>query len=321
VNSARLSAEKEQSLRNAFPEGLEQNAELARFTSARIGGPADFLLTVKSSDQLESAARRLWEIEAPFRILGGGTNLLVADRGARGVVIMNQAREVEFHEQSEAPYVRAESGASFGALGRRAVDRGLGGLEWVVTVPGTVGGAIVGNAGAHGSDVASCLKVAEILHRDGRAVHSPADELDYGYRDSWFKRNPGEAIVLAGSFALDRTPAEDARSKMNAFIDHRQSTQPGGASMGSMFKNPEGDHAGRLIEAAGCKGLTRGKAQISDLHANFFLNQGAAKASDVLDLIQLAREEVKRQFGVDLELEIELFGDWGEDFNLAEDNA
>lgn len=318
MNLARLSAEKVQRLRNAFPEGVEEDAPLAPFTSARIGGPADLLLTVKSAKQLAKAARMLWEIEAAFRIIGGGSNLLVAERGARGVVILNQAREVKFHDDPEKPHVYAESGASFGALGRRAVDRGFSGLEWAATVPGTVGGAIVGNAGAHGSDVASCLKAAEILQHEGRVVQSSGDELDYSYRDSWLKRHPGEAIVLAGSFALRREESGSAKSRMEAYVHHRQSTQPGGASMGSMFKNPEGDYAGRLIEAAGCKGFVSGNAQISELHANFFLNRGSAQARDVLELIQRARGEVKRQFDVDLELEIELFGDWGEEVSLVE---
>jgi UDP-N-acetylmuramate dehydrogenase len=313
VNLARLSAEKELRLRDAFPEGLQEDAVLAPFTSARIGGPADFLLIVKSAEQLANAARRLWQIAVPFRVLGGGSNLLIADQGARGVVILNHARQVHFHDDSTEPYVHAESGASFGVLGRRAVERGLSGLEWATTVPGTVGGAIVGNAGAHGSDVASCLKLAEILHQDGRVEHSSASELDFGYRDSWLKQHTGKAIVLAGSFAVAHATAESAKSKMDGFVQHRQSTQPGGASMGSMFKNPRGDYAGRLIEAAGCKGLARGEAQISDLHANFFLNKGGAKASDVLELIQQAREEVRQQFQVELELEIELFGDWGDE--------
>lgn len=313
MNSTRLTAEKETELRDAFPEGMVENADLARFTSARIGGPADFLLTVHSADQLRGAARRLWEIEAPFRVMGGGSNLLVSDRGVRGVVILNQARKVEFRAEGEAPAVYAESGASFGALARRSVEHGYGGMEWAASVPGTVGGAIVGNAGAHESDVAASLQVAEILHRDGRVAQSSAADLAFAYRDSWLKRHPGEAVVLSGSFHLAQSTTKAAKARLDEFVEHRQTTQPGGASMGSMFKNPEGDYAGRLIEAAGCKGLARGDAQISEKHANFFVNRGEARAVDVLDLLRMAHAQVEAQFGVDLELEIELFGDWSEE--------
>lgn len=294
-------------LEAAFGDRLQRAVPLARYTSARIGGPADYLLPVRSADELADAAQRLWSIGGPFRVLGGGSNVLVSDEGFHGVVVLNQAREVRFQD---GPSVWAESGASLGSIGRRAVERGLAGMEWAATVPGTVGGAIVGNAGAHGSDTAGVLTVAEILQHDGGRESWPAARLEYGYRTSWLKRNPGRAVVLSGTFRLENSTTEKTKEVMNGFVDRRRATQPSGASWGSMFKNPPGDHAGRLIEAAGLKGLRQGDAQVSEKHANFFVNLGGATAADVWALLQQVQARVQADSGVRLELEIERLGEW-----------
>jgi UDP-N-acetylmuramate dehydrogenase len=294
-------------LEDAFGDRLQRGAPLARYTSARIGGPADHLLVVRTADELAEAAEKLWAIGERFRVLGGGSNVLVSDAGFRGVVVLNQARAVRFEE---GPKVWAESGASFGSIGRRAVERGLTGLEWAATVPGTVGGAVVGNAGAHGSDTASVLVVAEILQHDGGRESWPASRLDYGYRTSWLKRNPGQAVVLSGVFRLEGSTTEKTREAMDELVAQRRATQPTGASWGSMFKNPPDDHAGRLIEAAGLKGFRRGGAQVSELHANFFVNTGGATAADVWALLQEVQARVQAETGIKLELEIERLGEW-----------
>jgi UDP-N-acetylmuramate dehydrogenase len=293
-------------LQGAFPDSLQENATLAQYTAARIGGPAEFLLAVHSAAELVEAAEKLWELEIEFRLLGGGSNVLVADRGISGVVVLNQAKEVKFAEQ----HVWSESGASIGSIARRASEKGLSGLEWAATVPGSVGGAIVGNAGAHGGDTASTLDHADIFHRrDGRGRWE-VEQLEFDYRSSWLKRNPGQAVVLAGRFDLEPSDPAAVRSTMEEYVEYRQQTQPTGASIGSMFKNPSGDHAGRLIEAAGLKGERRGAAEISSKHANFFVNRGGAIAADVYALIELAQQRVAEKFDVDLELEVELLGDW-----------
>ncbi|MCZ6530645.1 MAG: UDP-N-acetylmuramate dehydrogenase [Chloroflexi bacterium] len=293
-------------LRRAFPENLQENAQLAQYTATRIGGPAEFLLTVHSAGELEGAAERLWELDCEFRLLGSGSNVLVADKGISGVVVLNQAKEVKFEEQR----VWAESGASIGSIARRAVEKGLSGLEWAATVPGTIGGAIVGNAGAHGGDTASTLAHAEVIYRQEGRARWDVERLEFGYRTSWLKRNPGEAVVLAGRFVLSQTDPAETRATMEDYVDYRRQTQPTGASIGSMFRNPPGEHAGRLIEAAGLKGERRGEAEISPKHANFFVNHGGASASQVHALIKLAQRRVAEKSGVALELEIELLGDW-----------
>jgi UDP-N-acetylmuramate dehydrogenase len=299
-----------QSLREAFGSRLREGVPLAPYTSARIGGPADFLLSVRSGSELESVCRTLWGMGVEFRMLGGGSNVLVSDHGVRGVVVLNQAKDADFGITEQQASVTAEAGASFGSLARRAVDQGLSGLEWAATIPGTVGGAIVGNAGAFGGEVSQVLKVADILHRPDRREQWTAERLEYGYRASWLKRHPGEAVVLSGTFGLQKDTLEATRARVAEFVTRRQQTQPPGASWGSMFKNPPGDRAGRLIEAAGLKGTRQGAAEISTRHANFFINHGGATAADVWALIEKARQEVRRQAGVELELEIERLGEW-----------
>ncbi len=298
-------------LRREFGDRVRRAVPLAPFTSARIGGPADALLAVRSKDELARAARLLWSLEVPFRVLGAGSNVLVSDAGYRGVVLLNQAQGVRFEASDDQVLAFAESGASLGALARRCVERGLQGLEWAATVPGTVGGAVVGNAGAHGGDVAGCLAWAEILLQSGQVVQWDAAQLGYGYRTSALKEQRAQGVVLEAVFRLAKASPAELRRRVARFIGHRRNTQPTGASMGSMFKNPPGDAAGRLIEAAGLKGLQVGAAQVSPKHANFFINLGGATAQEVWTLIQQAQREVERQFGIRLELEIELLGEFG----------
>lgn len=308
--SSSAQAELRQSLREAFGSRLREGVPLAPFTSARIGGPADFLLSVRSGTELETVCGTLWGLGVDFRMLGGGSNVLVSDAGVRGVIVLNQAKDVEFSVTDQQANVSAESGASFGSVARRAVEQGLSGLEWAATIPGTVGGAVVGNAGAFGGEVSQALKVADILHRPGQREQWPVERLEYGYRTSWLKRHPGEAVVLSACFGMRKDSPDATRARVAEFVAKRQQTQPPGATWGSMFKNPPGDHAGRLIEAAGLKGTRQGAAEISTRHANFFINRGGAAAADVWALIEKARAEVRRMTGVDLELEIERLGEW-----------
>jgi UDP-N-acetylmuramate dehydrogenase len=185
-------------------------------------------------------------------------------------------------------------------------------MEWAATVPGTIGGAVVGNAGAHGADIGTCLEVAEILQPGKQVEEWPVERFEYGYRDSVLKSSLGQSVVLTATFRLSKTSDELAKKKMKEFVQYRQNTQPTGPSWGSMFKNPPGTSAGRLIDNAGLKGLQIGGARVSAKHANFFTNLGDASAHDVLRLIKLVRKEVVDRFHIKLELEVELFGDWEE---------
>ncbi len=295
-------------LRQQFGDAVQENISLAPYTSARIGGPADVLVTVKSADELAAAMQLLWEHGFPYYVLGGGSNVLVSDKGVRGVVVLNKAKEVRF-ETGDSPTVRCEAGVVFSNLANRCASKGMAGLEWAATVPGTVGGAVYGNAGAFGGDVSGNLIYAELLTRNGREKFS-VEQMGYGYRTSVLKRGEIKAIVLSALLRLKNSTKEEVSVKIEQFSERRKATQPPGASMGSMFKNPVGDHAGRLIEAAGLKGTRIGNAEISKLHGNFFVNHGETKAEDVRALIRLVQTTVAQKFNVELELEVELVGDW-----------
>ena len=295
-------------LRIHFGDAVQENVSLAPYTSARIGGQADVLVTVKSTDELAAVMQVIWSQGMRYFILGGGSNVLVSDKGVRGVVILNRAKEVKFFN-GDQPKVWCESGVVFSNLANRCASKGFSGLEWGATVPGTIGGAVYGNAGAFGGDTAGNLIWAELLTKNGREEYA-VEQMGYGYRTSILKRGEVNAIVLSAAMRLKNATKQEVSVKIEQFSGHRKASQPPGASMGSMFKNPAGDFAGRLIEAAGLKGTRIGNAEISTLHGNFFINHGKTKASDIRALIDLTRKTVKEKCGVELELEIELVGEW-----------
>jgi len=287
---------------------VRENVSLAPYTSARIGGPADVLIIAESAEELAHTVNLLRKQGLDYIMLGGGSNVLVSDSGVRGIVILNRAKAVRFHN-GDQPSVTAESGVVFSNLAHRCASKGFEGLEWAATVPGTVGGAVYGNAGAFGGDMAGNLIWAELLTENGHEKLT-AEQMAYGYRTSVLKRAEQDAIVLSAELSLKISTKEQATVKIEQFSAHRKATQPPGASMGSMFKNPNGDYAGHLIEAAGLKGARIGNAEISPLHGNFFINHANTKAEDILALIQLVQKTVKEKQGVELELEIELIGEW-----------
>ena len=297
-------------LRLHFGEAVQENVSIAPYTSARIGGPADVFVVVKSANELMGVMKVIWEQGVPYTILGGGSNVLVSDKGVRGVVVLDRAKDVRF-ESGDQPTVWCEAGVIFSNLANRCASKGLSGLEWAATVPGTIGGAVYGNAGAFGGDMSGNLIWADVLTKNGREKIS-VEKMDYGYRTSVLKRSDETVIILSALLRLKNANKDEVSAKINEFSERRKATQPPGASMGSMFKNPAGDHAGRLIEAAGLKGTRIGTAEISTLHGNFFVSHGETKAEDVRALIRLAQKTVAEKFNVKLELEVELVGEWTE---------
>lgn len=291
-----------------------RNEPLARYTTARVGGPADLLVEARTTDELVALVQRADEMGLPCIVIGGGANILVSDAGVRGLVVLNRAKDVKFNVKEIAARVEADSGVVLATFARDCIERGLAGFEWAVGVPGTIGGAVIGNAGAHGADVSGSLHMARVMRRGNPAEYWTPRQLAYGYRHSALKRfAPGERpVVVSAIFDLRRDQRANLERRATEYIAKRKATQPPGASMGSMFKNPPGDYAGRLIEAAGLKGAQRGGAMISPVHANFFVNAGGeAAARDIKALIDLAHDTVLARFSVNLELEIELVGEWG----------
>jgi len=318
-------------LATALGPRVRRDEPLARYTAMRIGGPADLLVACESVDEVAGAVRLAHQHDVPWLLLGGGCNVLVADTGVRGLVIVNRAVRIDF----DGLVARAEAGALLAVLAREAVERGLVGLEWAAGLPGSVGGAVVGNAGAFEGDVAGVLQSATVLGPDGQVVERLNEWFEFDYRSSRIKRQDAGCrmqdagctkyttrntqhvtrntqhaahVVLVATFGLQPGDARALATRAGEILEWRRTRHPAGATMGSTFKNPPGSHAGYLIEQAGLRGTRIGGAQISELHGNFFMNTGTATAADVLALIEHARAEVLRQFGVELELEIELVG-------------
>ena len=318
---------------------------LARHTTLRIGGPAEYFVRADSRDELIQAVEWARTRRLEIFILGNGSNILVSDAGVHGLVVENHADAVEQHVKHEASNVKreasnvkreasnvkreaanvklpvpnsvrdetlvviADSGASLPGLANRLARQGWRGLEWAIGIPGTVGAAVVTNAGAHGGAVNDCLARAEILDLDNDIRWWARDELQYDYRTSFLKEHPNQFVVLRAEFELQRDDPAACVARMNQYTEHRRRTQPTDPSVGSMFKNPPGDYAGRLIEAAGLKGKRVGNVQVSEVHANFFVNVGGGTAREILALVELVREKVREKFGVELELEIQVVGE------------
>lgn len=301
-------------LKELFGERLVVGEDLSRHTTARIGGAADLFVIAQTTGELVLAAETAYGLRLPYFVLGGGSNILVADAGISGLVIFNRTKETRFRHTGASVICTVESGMNLSSLARQCISKGLGGLEWAVSVPGTIGGAIVGNAGAHGSDIAQTVRTVTLWKPGvGIRVITPS-EMAFAYRDSTLKQEQGtdrpRRVVLSVELELHPEPAAILAARADGFIAHRKQTQPGGATVGSMFKNPPNFYAGYLIDTAGLKGLRHGNAVISEKHANFFVNEGDANAADVHTLIVDAWHAVREQFGVEMELEVELVGNW-----------
>ena len=343
---------------------VHRDAPVARYTTWRVGGPAALLAVARDAERLRAAAEIARDAGLPWLVLGRGSNVLVADEGVRGVVIVNRADALRI----EGTTLWAESGALLSVLARRTTAAGLEGLEWCHDIPGSVGGAVVSNAGAHGSSMSDVLRRVRVLPPWGAATDWDAAALDFGYRRSilrsehpsppaplpcagegsltitWQAGSDGSAnerdegspragyppspahpsppdppspahgrggrgvrvsVVLEAVCELRRADAAEVQARMAAHRERRQRTQPGGASAGSVFKNPLGDSAGRLIESLGLKGARQGDATISDVHANFIVGGPRATAADVVALVALARQRVWSAYGLSLEPEIQ----------------
>jgi UDP-N-acetylmuramate dehydrogenase len=307
--------------RDAFGESFALDVPMARYTSARVGGSAEMFLEVTDQSELQAAVELAYAQSVPYLVIGGGSNILVSDNGIKGLVILNKARGLHFRHNGSGVVCTVESGMNLSSLARRCIAKGLGGLEWAVSVPGTVGGAVVGNSGAHGGDMNSTLLTAIIWTPGKGARVYGRNEMAYGYRDSILKKEQGKEqprrVVLSAELELKPESVDVLAARVDGFVAHRKQTQPGGASMGSMFKNPENYYAGYLIDAAGLKGFRSGGAAISEKHANFFVNDDDATAEDVRALIAEAWNAVRERYGIELQLEVELVGDWRFDEEIA----
>lgn len=285
------------------------NESLARHTTFGIGGPADLFVTVRSAEALAGAMAAAAQEGLPVFVLGSGSNILVSDKGIRGIVIDNRARA----ERSAGDFrFRLESGVPFAAFARRACRQGIAGLAWAVGIPGTLGGAVVYNAGAYGGCLADVLTAVRIYAPGEGEDWVPAERLGLVYRGSVFTRGAfaGKA-VLEVELALEPGDARELTALAAEYDRRRLAAQPRGRNAGSMFKNPANAPAWKLIEAVGLRGMRRGDAAISERHCNFFVNLGQATAADVAWLVEEAERRVFEQFGIRLEREVAFVGEWG----------
>lgn len=279
---------------------------LAPYTTWKVGGPADCLVVPDTKAQLAETMRIIHRHGVPWFLLGRGSNLLVTDKGFRGVVIQLGK---EFDKvRIDGNVVTAGAAMSFIKLAILTTKEGLSGLEYAGGIPGSVGGAVYMNAGAHGSDVSRILKQAEVMLGTGELVIMQKEDLHYAYRYSILHDVPG--IVTEAVFELEYGDRKEIAAALATYKDRRLKTQPlQQACAGSTFRNPPNQYAAKLIEEAGLKGTRIGGAEVSNLHANFIINTGQATAEDVIALIKLIQERVKQKFGVDLIPEVKLVGE------------
>jgi UDP-N-acetylmuramate dehydrogenase len=293
-------------LRAKFGARVRAAMPLAELTSFRIGGPADLFVNVEAEGELMHAKAAACRAGVPCFCLGAGTNLLVSDRGMRGLVV--RLGDGFATIKIDGTEVVAGAGAAFGALVNEVVDRGLEGLEFGEGIPGTVGGGLVMNAGAFGGEIAKVVTLVHGVTEAGEAIALTKDDVKFAYRRTEL---PDHFIITRVDFELARGDRERLMTRVAELKAKRASRQPRGVpNAGSIFKNPPGNFAGKLLEGAGLKGTRLGGAAFSDQHANFIVNLGGAQAAEVRALIDMARNKVKEQSGVLLEPEVRLVGDW-----------
>jgi UDP-N-acetylmuramate dehydrogenase len=296
---------------------VERGAPLSRCTTWRIGGPAEFLVRTGNPEDIIAAVRWATGERMPVTIIGGGSNVLIDDAGLRGLVIVSKVpgerSEMLLRQLDEGESVLLTVGAQapLSWFGRYASERGLAGMDWGVGLPGTIGGATVNNAGAHGAEQKDHLVSARVLTGDGKILEVDREWLNPTYRNTTIKAMPRPRghVVLEVTMRLLRGNRDELMRLSDDHAAYRKATQPTGACAGSTFANPPGDFSGRLLEVAGLKGHAVGPVSFSTKHANFIVNAGGGTAAQVRELIDFGRDVVLDQFGIALETEIEFLGD------------
>lgn len=291
------------------PEDFLKNEPMKAYTTFRIGGPARWMVCPSDEQQLRVILQACDETQTPYFLLGRGSNLLVSDAGFDGVVINLRKHFSDIKVDSEMAVITAEAGALMPAVAQAAYAAGLGGLEFASGIPGTIGGGLFMNAGAYGGELKQVVTKATVMSRSGFIRDVKNEDMKLGHRTSCFMQT-GE-IILSCELKLEHRDKAQIKEMMDDFNGRRRDKQPlEFGSAGSTFKRPEGYFAGKLIEDAGLKGFCIGEAQVSEKHAGFVINRGGATAKDVFDLYNYIKETVRKNSGVDLELEVQLLGEF-----------
>lgn len=288
-------------------ENVKINEPMKKHTTFRVGGPADYFLTPDSAESVQDTITFLKHNKVPYYVVGNGSNLLVGDQGYRGAIVqiyqkMNQIR-------TEGEYIYAEAGALLSKIAAEALSKGLTGFEFASGIPGTLGGAVMMNAGAYGGEMKQVIQEATVLTSDGKIITLAAEDMEFAYRSSIFSKN-GD-IVLSAVLKLDKGEQEAIRARMDELKVQRVTKQPlEYPSAGSTFKRPEGYFAGKLIQDAGLRGFQVGGAQVSEKHCGFVINKENATAADIISLMEQVSDKVEAQFGVRLEPEVRRLGEF-----------
>lgn len=287
-------------------DGLKLQEMMKEHTTFRVGGPAELFLQPKDAEELRNAIEILRKYEVPVMVIGNGSNLLVRDKGIRGAVIQIYHRMSGVEVQGETLLVKG--GTLLSTVAAKAAEEGLTGLEFASGIPGSIGGAVVMNAGAYGGEMKDVLVSVDVLTKELEIKTIPVEELELGYRHSIVPE--AGYIVLGAKLKLTKGDPAAIRSRMTELAEQRREKQPlQYPSAGSTFKRPTGYFAGKLVQDAGLKGKTIGGAQVSEKHSGFLINIGGATAQDILDLIAFCQKEVQEQFGVTLETEVKIVGE------------
>lgn len=297
-------------LRKLGPLRLDE--PMARHVTFGTGGPADVYFPASSENQLREAYALARRHAVPVFIFGSGSNILVGDGGIRGLAIENRTSRIEGPERNGAGFrVRVASGVSFAALARRLASAGYAGIEWACGIPGSLGGAVLTNAGAYGRSLSDVLKSARLADERGDVIELSPDDLQLGYRQSAFTRGAmQDRVVLSVDLRLEQGDPRELKARVRELDQQRKAAQPPGRNCGSVFKNPPEHPSWWYVDQAGLRGHRIGNAQISEKHANFIQNMGGATAADIRSLIELAQGRVREQFGVELEPEVMFVGEF-----------
>lgn len=285
--------------------GIRQSVSLKNYSTFKIGGKAKYFFIAKNKQELISAVLSAKKLKLPFFILGNGSNLLISDKGFKGLVIKLQATNYKLQEN----LIYAEAGVPLGQLVNIASKNNLAGFEWAVGIPGTLGGSVYGNAGAFGQSMANTIREVEVYDTKNKKIKKfKNNDCKFGYRESFFNKNKN-FIIISAKLRLKKGEGKKIKQKIREYLTHRVKIQPlNFPSIGSIFKNPRGFSAGELIERSGLKGKKIGNVKISEKHANFIINLGKGKASDIKKLIILTKKRVEKFFGIILEEEIQYLG-------------
>jgi UDP-N-acetylmuramate dehydrogenase len=296
-------------IRDSFRGEVRFNEPMSKHTSLGIGGPADLMLFPEDPLSLRAALSAAVSGGIPVLVLGGGTNLLVSDKGVEGIVVsLREFNKIELTKQQDETtgVIFAGAGARLAAVMNFAQKHGLSGMESLAGIPGSIGGAVSMNAGSYGMEIGKLIESVTVMDMKGGLFVLRRDDMEFGYRSSSI---PADRLILSANLKLLKSAPEEIQERMIEVLERKRESQPlNESSAGCVFRNPPDDSAGRLIEEAGCKGMSRGGIEVSQIHANYFINRGPAHCRDFVDLMNEVKMKVKEKSGIDLEPEVRLAG-------------